>query len=121
MADRTTEAVLRDHLERAQQGDLEGDIRDNFAPDTVLLTTYGTFHGHQGILAAAKLLNDQLGSTSYEYTNVVSEGDVGFLEWRADTPRARVTDGADSFVIRDGKIQTMTIHYTVEPVDSTRD
>ena len=114
MVDRSTDTVLQDHLGRARRGDLEGDIKENFAPDCVLLTTYGTFRGRQGIRAAAKLLNDQLGSTAYEYTNVVSEGDVGFLEWRAETPRVRITDGADSFVIREGKIQTMTIHYTVE-------
>jgi hypothetical protein len=118
MTHRTTETVLRDHLDRALRGDLDGDIDENFAPDIVLLTTYGTFRGFQGIRAAAKLLNDQLGSTSYEYTNVVSEGDVGFLEWRAETPRARVTDGADTFIVRDGKIRTMTIHYTVEPIDA---
>ncbi len=117
MEDRSTEVVLRNHLERALRGDLDGDIAENFAPDSVLLTTYGTFRGFQGIRAAAKLLNDQLGSTTYEYTNVVSEGEIGFLEWRAEAPRARVTDGADTFLIRDGKIRTMTIHYTVEPVD----
>ncbi len=117
MEDRSTEVVLRNHLERALRGDLDGDIAENFAPDSVLLTTYGTFRGFQGIRAAAKLLNDQLGSTTYEYTNVVFEGEIGFLEWRAEAPRARVTDGADTFLIRDGKIRTMTIHYTVEPVD----
>ena len=40
---------------------------------------------------------------------------TGF-EWTADGPTARVRDGADSFVIRDGRIVVQTIHYTVEVV-----
>ena len=47
---------------------------------------------------------------------MVAHGEVGYLEWTADGPTARVRDGADSFVIRDGRIVAQTIHYTVEPL-----
>jgi len=43
-------------------------------------------------------------------------GEIALLEWTASTPSgARVQDGADSFVIRGGRIQAQTIHYTVLP------
>jgi hypothetical protein len=47
---------------------------------------------------------------------VMAEGEMGFLEWTAEAENgARVTDGADSYLIRDGRIRAMTIHYTVVP------
>jgi len=115
MDSRSTEDVFLDHLARARRGDVEGDIQRNFSPDCVLLTTYGTFRGHEGVRAAARLLERQLGpGARYEYRTRVWDGEVAFLEWTADTERATVPDGADSFVIRDGRISAMTIHYTVQ-------
>jgi hypothetical protein len=117
MSSRSTEEVFLDHLERAQQGDVEGDIRHSFSPRCVLLTSYGTFRGHPGVREAAALLERQIGPARYEYRNRVCEAGLAFLEWSADTPKASISDGADSFVIRRGKIVAMTIHYTVQPKD----
>jgi hypothetical protein len=39
---------------------------------------------------------------------------VAFLAWTAEVEHARVRDGADSFIIKDGWIVAQTIHYTVE-------
>jgi hypothetical protein len=47
-------------------------------------------------------------------------GPVGFLKWTAESPTARITDGADSYVVRDGLIVAHTIHYTVEPLAPSR-
>ncbi len=115
MRERSTEQVFRDHLERAQRGDVEGDLQHNFSPACVLLTTYGTFRGHQGVREATALLEQQLGPAHYTYRNQVWEGELAFLEWTVDTARAAVPDGADSFLIRNGQILAMTIHYTVQP------
>lgn len=112
---RSTDEVLHDHLARARDGDLDGDIALNFAPDCVLLTSDGPFHGHDGVREAARLLDARLGGSGFEYRRVMTNGEVGFLEWTADTPRAVVDDGADSYVVRDGRIVAMTAHYTVVP------
>lgn len=113
MTARNTEQVFLDHLARAQRGDIEGDIAHNFAPNCVLLTTYGVFRGHDGVRAAATLLDQQIGRASYVYRQQIWEGELAFLEWTADTVMASVPDGADSYLIRGGRIQVMTIHYTV--------
>lgn len=113
MSSRTTEEVFADHLELAQQGDVETDLARNFSSDCVLLTSYGVFRGHAGVRAAAALLDEQIGRTRYTYRTRMTEGEIGFLEWTADSERAQVDDGADSFLIRDGLIEAMTIHYTV--------
>jgi len=119
MTYRSTEEVFRDHLELAQSGDVETDIARNYAPDCVLLTSFGTFEGHAGIRDAAQLLESQLGpNATYEYRTVEWSGEIAFLEWTASTDRATVPDGADSFLIQSGKIRAMTIHYSIHPPSS---
>ena len=110
---RTTREVFEDHLDLAQRGDLETDIERNFAQDCVLLTGYGVFRGHQGVREAAELLDNQLGKGQYIYSNRLWHEDVAFLEWSAESGRACIEDGADSYWVRDGLIRVMTIHYTV--------
>ena len=111
---RTTVEVFDDHLERAELGDIEGDIARNFALDCVLLTSYGRFDGHSGVRQAAALLARQVPEAKYRYKQRTVHGEVAFLEWTASGQGARVRDGADSFLIRADRIRVMTIHYTVE-------
>lgn len=115
MGQRSTEEVFLDHLELAQQGDIKADISRNFATDCVLLTSYGTFYGHGGVREAAALLDRQIGPATYEYRTQLWHGNLAFLEWAAQTPKAFVPDGADSYLIRNGSIVVMTIHYSVYP------
>lgn len=110
---RGTAEVFDDHLARADRGDVEGDIAANFAPDCVLLTTYGRFEGHDGIRAAAALLDRQVPEARYRYLQRTVQGELAFLEWTASGRGASVDDGADSFLVRDGRVRVMTIHYTV--------
>ena len=39
---------------------------------------------------------------------------MAFLEWAYEDAQVRVTDGADSYLIEDGKIVAPAIHYTVQ-------
>lgn len=115
-ASRSTREVLDDHLALAADGDLETDLSRNFAEDVVLLTGYGVFRGIEGVRAKAGLLAAQLPGGRWSYRTVMAEGELGFLEWAGEGQNgARVEDGADSFLIRNGRIQAMTIHYTVIP------
>jgi len=113
---RSTAEVFDDHLARADRGDLRGDIETNFASDCVLLTTYGRFEGHEGVRAAADLLERQAPGAKYAYTQRSVHGDIAFEEWSAVGAESCIEDGADTFLIRDGRIQVMTIHYTVRPL-----
>lgn len=115
MADRSTQDVFDDHLELARRGDVETDLRRNFAEDCVLLTTYGVFKGHEGSRAAAELLERQIPKARYDYRTRMVHGEMAFLEWTAEGEGARTDDGADSYLIRNGRIHVMTIHYTVRP------
>lgn len=115
-ASRTAREVLDDHLRLAAEWDFETDLARNFAPDIVLLTGYGIFRGTEGVREKVRLLDEQLPGGRWEYINIMAEGEMGFLEWKGEADNgARVEDGADSYLIRDGRIHAMTIHYTVLP------
>ncbi len=120
MRQRSTIEVFEDHLALAQEGELEADLIRNVATDIVLLTTYGVFRGYEGVRKAAALLDEQIGRTKYTYRTRLVHGDHAFLEWSAHSEVASIEDGADSYLIRDGRIQSMTIHYTVRARPSRR-
>jgi hypothetical protein len=40
---------------------------------------------------------------------------MGFLVWTADSDINTVSDWADSYLIRNGKVEVMTIHYNPQP------
>lgn len=116
LADRSPREVLDDHLALAAAGDWTTDLERNVSDDIVVLTGFGVFEGREQVRVLADLLDAQLPGVRFEYTTVVVRGEVAFLEWTADADGARVRDGADSFVIREGRIVAQTIHYTIEPV-----
>lgn len=118
LAQRPPELVLRDHLRLRKVGAVERDISRNYSPDVVLLSSEGTFRGHDGIRNSAHLLAERLPDASFEYIAIQLEGDLGFLEWTARARGARVNDGADSFLIRNGAIVVQTVHYSVEQAAS---
>lgn len=111
---RSAEAVLRDHLDRREHGDLEGDLRANYAEDVIVLSKEGVFRGHEGVRAAAANLHRSLPDARYSYDLVRVCEEIGLLGWSARAATgARTCQGVDSFVIRDGLIRAQTIHYDV--------
>lgn len=111
---RTTTEVLQDHLAKRLNNEVEKDIEANFAEDVVILSSFGVYEGHQGVRDSAKRLKEFLGKGTYHYKRVIIERDFGFLDWTGESDKAMVCDGADSYVVKDGKIVMQTIHYKTE-------
>ncbi|MEU8222809.1 nuclear transport factor 2 family protein [Kribbella sp. NPDC048915] len=120
---RTAREVLDDHLNIANdwvggtfEDVLAEDLRRNVSEDIVILINRGTFRGHDGVRELAMMLADELPEhAAFDYTYVAAEDKIGFLEWTYQDSKVQVRDGADSYVVEDGKIVAQTIHYTVEP------
>jgi hypothetical protein len=110
---RSAKEVFEDHLRLGREGSAEEDLPRNYSEDVVVLTGRGVYRGHEGLQKLARLLREELPEARIEYRTTLIEGDVAFLEWTAASATARVEDGADSFVIREGQIVAQTIHYTV--------
>lgn len=109
---RTTTEVIQSHLMKRLEGDLEGDIQENFSLDVLILSSYGVFRGHDGIRQSASKLADDIGEAEFEYNHTQIEGNYALLEWSAKNGKRAVCDGADSFVVENGKIVLQTIHYS---------
>jgi hypothetical protein len=116
---RSAAEVFEDHLRLAAEGDFEGDLARNVAEGIVALTPRGVFRGHAGVRELARQLMGEIPNGEWRYHQQLVEGRIAFLEWTVETGPFRVPDGADSFVIEDGKIQAQTIHYTVTDPDGT--
>ena len=113
---RSAEQVFEDHLQQSTVGSIEDDLSRNYSEDVVLLTGHGIFHGHDGLRHLARRLNQELPNGKFDYRTRLVEGEMAFLEWTARADGAAVEDGADSYLIRNGRIITQTIHYTVKPM-----
>jgi hypothetical protein len=114
VAERSACEVLADHWRRRKAGDLAGDLEHNYAADIVLLCSYGVVNGCDALRESAQRLGLQIPNARYDYLTQEVYEDIGFLEWRAESDRVRVHDGADSYVVRDGRIRVQSIHYRLE-------
>ena len=111
---RTAQEVLEDHLHQSKHGTIDEDLTRNFAEDAVFLSSHGVFRGHDGLRELNSKLQEELPEATYEYGTKLAEGELAFLEWTARSENAVVEDGADSYVIRNGRIVAQTIHYTIK-------
>ncbi|MDR7279227.1 nuclear transport factor 2 family protein [Catenuloplanes atrovinosus] len=110
---RTPEQVLKDHLRRRQDGDLESDLRHNYHPEVRLLSAEGIHHGHDGVRKLAEILKSYLPAGEYRYDQVLTDGNIGMLTWSGRCGEdGGIHDGVDSYVIEDDVIVAQTIHYS---------
>lgn len=110
----TPRQVLDDHLELSRSGN-EDDFLRSYREDSFIIMPNGVRRGLDGIRTCYQQLKKELPNARYIYKVVIVEYDIGFLEWLADSDTQTVSDGADSYVIRDGYIRAQTVHYTLVP------
>jgi hypothetical protein len=92
-------------------GDLGRDLIENYSEDVVLLTLNSNRTGHQAIRASAARLKEQLPGAKFEFVAKQVGGPYPLLIWRATSQRYDAVEGADSFVVKAGKIVFQSIHY----------
>jgi ubiquinone/menaquinone biosynthesis C-methylase UbiE len=112
--DRSAEEVFRDHLALRARGETELDIARNYDPNATLIRGSKVHSGQGGVRECAHQLSQDIGDARVTYKTIRVEGEVAFLEWTAHGDGVVVEDGVDTFLIRDGRIVTKTVHYTVQ-------
>jgi hypothetical protein len=111
---RTPHEVFQHHAEVLIAGDLDGIVSD-YADDALFITPDGVKHGKDGVREGfVKLLSD-VPQADWEVPTQIFEDDVLFIEWKAESENAKVEDGIDTFVFRDGMIRVQTVRYTAVP------
>lgn len=112
LTSRSTREVIEDHIRLQIAGQLEEDLRRNYAPDVALLTENGcSVRGHDAVRRTARWLYKPVPGSCYEMVALETHGDYGLLIWKAASPDYAVDCAADSFVVVDGRIQAQTSHY----------
>jgi ketosteroid isomerase-like protein len=109
---RTPQEVFQHHGSVLGAGDLEGIVSD-YSEDAIFISPDGVLKGKAGIRKAFTKLLADLPSSKWELKQVY-EGDVLFLEWSAESAKARTKDGIDTFIFKDGLIRVQTVRYTLE-------
>ena len=71
--------------------------------------------GREALRVSAARLKEQLPDAEFNYRVKQVKGAYALLIWSATSPRFDAFEGADSFVIRDGKIVFQSIHYGLKP------
>jgi hypothetical protein len=114
--DRTPQEVFAHHGEALMAEDLDGIVSD-YSEDALFMTPDGVLRGKEGVRQGfVKLLGDVPGAR-WELPTQLFEDDILLLEWKAESEKAKVEDGIDTFVFRDGLIRVQTVRYTLTPKD----
>lgn len=111
---RSTKEVFESHLMFTLDWDIDTDIETNYSSDCFLLTSYGAFLGRMGIKKAYSFLESQIPDADFLYCSKSFHNNVAFLEWQAESDDTYVDNGANTYVVDNGKIVAQTIHYTVK-------
>ena len=107
---RSTREVLESHLRHRQAGDLEGDLRENYAPDVVQLSRGGVHRGHEGVRALAGILRTYTADVSSATGTLLVESEIGLL-LAPSSGEARDPDRADTYIVRNGRIVAQAVHH----------
>lgn len=111
---RATIEVLEDHLRRREGGDIEGDLEHNYSQNVIVLCEHGVLKGRDAVRTSAKALADQLPNARFRFPFKAVEGEHALLHWSAQSTKARVDCGVDTFVIREGRIVLQTVSYQLK-------
>jgi predicted SnoaL-like aldol condensation-catalyzing enzyme len=112
---RTPQEIFQHHTAALMAGDVEEFVAD-YDDDSLIIAPSGVLRGRDGVRAFFTDMLGQLPNATLQALTQIFEGDVLFLEWTADSDKAQVRDGVDTFVFRGDSIGVQTVHCTVEPL-----
>lgn len=115
LAANQTEETLLHHLQAIGEGDIDAVLSD-FTEDAVLITADGLLKGHGEIRSLfEKLLSNVLPpGSAFEMLQQITEGEIAYIAWSAESPSYKIPLGTDTFIIRDGKIVVQTLAAQIE-------
>ncbi len=94
-------------------------MQANYAEDVVVLSKDGVYRGKDGIRTTAGILRRNLPDATFEYDLLRVADEFGILSWSAQgSDGSHTCHGADSYVVRDGRIVAHTIQFEVTKPES---
>lgn len=113
LSQRTPQEVFAHHVETLGAEDLDGILMD-YGETSAIITPEGVTRGTAAIRELFAGLLQALPKAQWNVKTTVADN-VLLLEWTADSDRASVSDGVDTFIFKDGLIQYQTARLTLVP------
>jgi hypothetical protein len=114
LSKRTPQDVFQHHAEALGAEDLDGIVLD-YADSAILIdATAGVKRGKDAIREYFAGLLRSLPQAQWG-VKTTFEGSVLLLQWTADSAKASVSDGVDTFIFQNGLIQVQTVRATITP------
>ena len=113
LSKRTPEEVFTHHAQSLGAEDLDAIMMD-YASNATLISPAGVLRGKEAIRTFFADLLQALPKAQWGVTTIY-ESNVLFLEWTADSSRASVSDGVDTFIFQNGLITLQTVRNTIVP------
>jgi len=111
----TTESVLEHHLAAFGDQDME-EILADYTDESVVITDTETYHGLEEIATLFEAFFAEFSQPhEFEMDHQAVEGDVAHIAWHAETVEQTYEHAVDTFVVRDGVIQTQTFAARTAP------
>ncbi|MCJ7738536.1 MAG: nuclear transport factor 2 family protein [Anaerolineae bacterium] len=111
---RTTQELIEHHMEVLVAGNMDELLAD-YGDDAVLMTLDGTAVGIDAIRVFFQNILDTMPNLEATTRNLRAYDDLVLIDWSADCDTVTITDGTDTFVIRDDKIVRQTAWFKAVP------
>lgn len=113
---KTTSAVLEHHLTAFIDLDMD-EILADYTDDSAIITNMGSFHGMEDIEGLFEGFFEEFsqGNVDIEVDQQTVDGEIAYITWHAETPDNVYEFATDTFVIRDGVIETQTFAGKITP------
>lgn len=111
VSQRTPQEIFQHHAQALGAEDVAATLLD-YAETARIVTPSGVIQGKDAI---GKFFADTFRTLPKAKWGVKTTyvDNILFLEWTADSDRASISDGVDTFIFQDGLIQIQTARFTV--------
>ena len=112
-----SEAAVKQYLAAWDARDVEAMLRTLNDDAVVVLPQQAPIKGKdniRGLLAAFVKEFSQSGS-KFASAQLTADGPIVYLLWNGDTPSNKYSFGANTFLVRDGRIAYETVAFIAEP------
>ena len=113
LSKRTPQEVFTHHAQALGAEDLDAMLMD-YAATAILISPSGVLRGKDAIRQFFADLLQALPRAQWGVKTIYADNAL-FLEWTADSPRASVSDGVETFLFEHGLITLQTVHNTIVP------
>jgi ketosteroid isomerase-like protein len=112
-----SEQAVKQYLAAWDARDVDGMLATLADDAVVVIPQQAPIKGKdkiRGLLAAFVKDFSQPGA-KFGSSQLTADGPIAYLLWNGDTPSAKYSFGADTFLVRDGKIAYVTVAFVAQP------